>query len=92
VYWLLSLLNTFPHSYAQLNDVDLRTEAPRLEVPVTFIKGRWDINASNSLLEEYYALLEAPHKELIWFEDSAHTPSWDEPTRFVDVMENLLAH
>jgi pimeloyl-ACP methyl ester carboxylesterase len=92
VYWLLSLLNTFPHSYAQLNDVDLRTEASRLEVPVTFIKGRWDINASNSLLEEYYALLEAPHKELIWFEDSAHTPSWDEPTRFVDVMENLLAH
>ncbi|MEQ8673576.1 MAG: alpha/beta hydrolase [Aggregatilineales bacterium] len=90
VYWGLSLLNTFPHVYTQLNDVDFRTQATELEVPVYFIKGRWDMNASNSLLEEYFALLDAPHKELIWFEDSAHTPSWDEPDHFVDVMVSTV--
>ena len=90
VYWGLSLLNTFPNVYAQLDDVDFRTQAPVLNVPVYMIKGRWDINASNALTEEYFALLDAPQKELIWFEDSAHTPSWDEPTRFTDVMVNTV--
>lgn len=90
VYWGLSLLNTFPHVYAQLNDVDLRVQAPTLDVPVYFVKGRWDINASNALAEEYFALLNAPHKEWFWFEDSAHTPSWDEPSHFIDVMVNTV--
>ncbi len=90
VYWGLSLLNTFPHVYSQLNDVDFRIQATELDVPVYFVKGRWDMNASNSLLEEYYELLNAPHKELIWFEDSAHTPSWDEPARFTNVMVNTV--
>lgn len=93
VYWVLGLANTFTTLYPQLNDVDFRTQAAALDVPVYFIKGRWDANAVNSLTEEYFALLEAPHKELIYFEDSAHTPSWDEPRHFIDVMVNtVLAH
>jgi len=90
VYWGLSLLNTFPHVYSQLNDVDLREQASKLDVPVYFVKGRWDINASNALAEDYFTLLDAPHKEWFWFEDSAHTPSWDEPSRFTDVMVNTV--
>ncbi|NJP04773.1 MAG: alpha/beta hydrolase [Chloroflexaceae bacterium] len=90
VSWVLSLLHTFPHVYAQLNDLDLRIEAPSLDVPVYFIRGRWDFNTSHRLAEEYFALLEAPHKELIWFADSAHTPMWDEPTRFVDVLVHTV--
>lgn len=89
-YWLLGLARTFTTVYPQIYDVDLRTQATRLEVPVYFVKGRWDINADNALAEEYFAILEAPHKELIWFEDSAHTPLWDEPDRFVDVMVNTV--
>jgi pimeloyl-ACP methyl ester carboxylesterase len=89
-YWFLGLARTFTTVYPQIYDVDFRTQATKLEVPVYFIKGRWDINASNSLLEEYFAILEAPHKELIWFEHSAHTPSWDEPEHFVDVMVNTV--
>ena len=90
VYWLLGLARTFTTVYPQLYDLDFRTQATELDIPVYFIKGRWDINASNTLLEEYYTLLDAPSKELIWFEDSAHTPSWDEPQRFVDVMVNTV--
>lgn len=90
VYWALSLLNTFPNVYSQLNDVDLRTQAAALDVPVYVVKGRWDLNASNPLAEAYFELLDAPHKEWFWFEDSAHTPSWDEPSRFTDVMVNTV--
>lgn len=90
VRWLLGLANTFTTVYPQIYDVDFRTQSPSLNVPVYMIKGRWDINASNPLTEEYFALLDAPHKELIWFEDSAHTPMWDEPNHFVDVMVNTV--
>lgn len=90
VYWALSLLNTFPTVYSQLNDVDLRAQAAVLDVPVYFIRGRWDKNTSHRLAEEYFALLQAPHKEMIWFEDSAHTPMWDEPRHFVEVMINTV--
>lgn len=90
VYWALSLINTFPQVYAQLYDVDLRTQAAELDVPMYFIRGRWDVNSSNRLTEEYVALLDAPHIELIWFEASAHTPLWDSPERFVSIMVDTV--
>lgn len=90
VNWLRGLVDVFVHVYPQLADLDFRTQAAELSVPVYFIKGRWDVNAINSLTEEYFASLDAPHKELIWFEDSAHTPLWDEPQHFVEVMVNTV--
>jgi hypothetical protein len=47
---------------------------------------RWSPPCSCCSTEEYFALLDAPHKELIWFEDSAHTPMWAEPERFTEVL------
>jgi pimeloyl-ACP methyl ester carboxylesterase len=92
VNWVRGLVGVFTNVYPQLNDVDLRAQASELDVPVYIIKGRWDVNAVNSLTEEYFALLDAPHKELIWFEDSAHTPLWDEPEHFTAVLvTNVLA-
>jgi pimeloyl-ACP methyl ester carboxylesterase len=88
--WIRGLIDTFTTVYPQLYGLDFRTQVSRLETPAYFIKGRWDRNASNELLEEYFALLECPHKQLIWFEDSAHTPMWDEPAHFVDVMVNTV--
>lgn len=90
VNWLRGLLYTFTQVYPQLEDLDFTTQAPQLDVPIYFIKGRWDVNAMNSLTEDYFNSLDAPHKELIWFEQSAHTPSWDEPEHFVDVMVNTV--
>jgi hypothetical protein len=36
-----------------------------------FLVGRRDVNAVASLVERYYNVLDAPHKELIWL-DSGH--------------------
>ncbi|MCC6804802.1 MAG: hypothetical protein IT319_18105 [Anaerolineae bacterium] len=84
------LSEVFTHVYPQLADLDLRTQAARLDVPVYFVLGRWDVNAMTSLAVDYFSIVDAPHKELIWFEDSAHTPLWDEPQRFTDVMVNTV--
>jgi pimeloyl-ACP methyl ester carboxylesterase len=90
VNWFRGVLDTFGVVYPQLWDVDFRTQASKLEVPVYFLIGRHDVNAPTELTEEYYQLLDAPHKELIWFEHSGHNPWVHESARFVDVMVNTV--
>ena len=84
------LLATLDAVYWQLWDVDLREQAPRLDVPVYFLEGRHDVNAPPALAEDYLQKLEAPHKELIWFEHSGHSPWVDEADKVVDVMVNKV--
>jgi pimeloyl-ACP methyl ester carboxylesterase len=68
----------------ELTSFDLIEEVPKLEVPVFLFLGRHDHTAPTQLSEEFYASLQAPHKELIWFDESAHTPDLDEPEKFQD--------
>ncbi len=90
--WFLGIIDTLGVVYPQLWDIDFRTQAAKLDVPVYFLIGRHDINAPVELTEEYYNLLEAPHKELIWFEHSGHNPWVSESGRFMQVMrETVLA-
>ncbi len=83
VNFLRGIMNTFNHVYPQLYETDLRKDYPKIDVPVYFFLGRHDINAPVSLAEDYYKILEAPKKELIWFEHSAHSPWINEADRFV---------
>jgi pimeloyl-ACP methyl ester carboxylesterase len=66
----------------ELMSFNLIEEVPQLAVPVFLFLGRHDHTAPTQLSEEFYASLQAPHKELIWFEESAHTPDLDEPEKF----------
>jgi len=72
--------------------VDFRKQATKLDVPVYFLIGRHDINAPVKLAQEYYDLLDAPHKEIVWFEHSGHNPWVNEAPEFERVMvEKVLA-
>lgn len=90
VNYARGLLNTMDVLWPQLWDVNLREQAPRLEVPVYFLEGRHDVNAPPALVEDYMQTLEAPHKELMWFEHSGHSPWVDESAKVVDVMVNTI--
>ncbi len=90
VSWVRGVIDTLGVVYPQLWEVDFRTQAPKLDVPVYFLIGRHDINAPVTLTEEYYDLLDAPHKEIVWFEHSGHTPWVHESTRFVQVMVDTV--
>ncbi len=59
---------------------------PALEVPVFFLVGANDYNTPARLVEEYYNSLEASHKELVIFEESAHTPFLKEPGPFYQTL------
>jgi pimeloyl-ACP methyl ester carboxylesterase len=79
------LIESFDIIYPQLKDLDFITQAPRLDVPVYIFAGRNDVNAMYTIVEEYFNVLEAPHKELIWLE-GGHGLGGDNLHQFVDVM------
>lgn len=83
------LIQSFEVVYPQLQDVDFTTQAARLDVPVYIFAGRNDVNAMSSLVEEYFNILEAPHKELIWL-NGGHGLDGSNLGQFVDVMVNKV--
>jgi pimeloyl-ACP methyl ester carboxylesterase len=83
------LVQSFEVVYPQLQDVDFKTQAAKLDVPVYIFAGRNDVNAMSSLVEEYVNLLEAPHKELIWL-NGGHGLDGSNLAQFVDVMVNTV--
>jgi len=36
-------------------------------------------------------MLDAPQKSLVWFEQSAHFPQWEEPQKFADELLEVLS-
>lgn len=82
------LIRSFNVVYPQLEDLDFRAQANDLDVPVYFFVGRRDVNAMASLVEDYYARLSAPHKELIWL-DGGHGLDGSQ-AQFVDVLVNRV--
>jgi pimeloyl-ACP methyl ester carboxylesterase len=78
------VINTFNQVYQQLYDIDMRTDYTKLSVPVYFFLGRHDVNAPTSLVQEYMEVLDAPHKEIIFFEHSGHSPWINESDKFVE--------
>ncbi|TVR67489.1 MAG: alpha/beta hydrolase [Spirochaetaceae bacterium] len=71
-------------------DFDARREVPRLEVPVFFIMGERDLNTPLEAVRSYYEVLDAPRgKELIVFEEAAHTPFFQDEERFVNVLVEI---
>lgn len=73
--------------WEDIMDFDLFEEAPVIDVPVFFLLGRHDIIVSSKLAEKYFDKLEAPSgKKLIWFDNSAHRPFFEQPGDFLRVM------
>ncbi|MGO1001962.1 alpha/beta fold hydrolase [Lysobacter sp. CA196] len=51
----------------------------RLDCPVILFNGRDDYNVSSELAAEWFGHLQAPSKQLVWFERSAHVMFTEEP-------------
>ena len=64
--------------------MDLAATLPRIDVPVVLVQGRHDQVAPGAAAQRYADLLQAPDKQLVWFENSAHTPHLEEPGKFRD--------
>jgi hypothetical protein len=56
------------------------------DVPMFFLLGRYDWHVPAVLAEQYFEMIEAPCKRLVWFEQSAHNPPFEEPEKFNQVL------
>jgi proline iminopeptidase len=65
-----------------LGAANLRRDVPRLEMPVFLLLGRLDMQVVSSVAAAYFEGLEAPHKALVWFENSGHMVPFEEPELF----------
>jgi len=70
--------------------IDLRRQYRKLKVPVFILSGRYDYDTSYKLAEEYYNILKVPSKQLVWFDNSAHFPFYEEPDKFNDILINSV--
>jgi pimeloyl-ACP methyl ester carboxylesterase len=71
--------------------VDFPTQIPRLDVPVYFFTGNRDWNTPYPLVEEWAAVLQAPHVEIVWFEDAGHMVPLESPAAFQRaILEKVL--
>jgi pimeloyl-ACP methyl ester carboxylesterase len=75
----------------ELARLDLAATLPRIDVPVVMVQGRHDQVAPGAAAQRYADLLQAPHKQLVWFENSAHTPHREEPGKFRDLLMDVRA-
>jgi pimeloyl-ACP methyl ester carboxylesterase len=75
----------------ELATMDLAATVPRLDVPVVMVQGRLDQVAPGAAAQRYASALQSPGKQLVWFENSAHTPHLEEPGKFRDLVMGVRA-
>lgn len=74
---------TLQHLGPEIRKINLFEQLDTLEVPVYFCIGRYDTLSSVEMQENYFDFLTSPHKDIIWFENSAHYPHIEEPNAFL---------
>lgn len=77
-------------------DRNLFEEVKEVKIPVYFFSGAYDYTTSATLVKEFYDSIKAPHKAYYLFENSAHSPMFEEPERMGRILredvlkENIL--
>ncbi|MHB9296580.1 hypothetical protein PilKf_02353 [Pillotina sp. SPG140] len=84
--WIIGRNYAFNHLWPIVPAIDLNTSIPMTEVPVFIIQGKYDYQVSTTLAEQYFENLNAPYKQFYIFENSAHSPCFEEPELFMRIM------
>jgi pimeloyl-ACP methyl ester carboxylesterase len=71
---------------------DLSEQVPKLDLPVYFLSGIYDYTVNYTLARAYFEKLQAPAKGFYTFEQSAHSPIFEEPEKSRQILrEDVLA-
>jgi pimeloyl-ACP methyl ester carboxylesterase len=72
----------------QVLKTDLTGQVTKLDIPVYFLLGKHDYTTSYMLAKTYLHQLQAPVKGFYTFENSAHSPQFEEPERTREILTN----
>ncbi len=78
-------------NYNVLNN-SIYYEIKEYKIPIFFLVGKSDYTTPSELVEEYFNLITAPKKELIYFENSAHFPFYEEPEIFCSTINEIFGY
>lgn len=68
--------------------MDLIKQVPCLQVPVYIFQGRHDYQASYVVAKDFVTALKAPIKGFYTFENSAHSPCFEEPEKMCNILRD----
>ena len=67
---------------------DFASEINKIEIPVYFFSGKYDLTVNVDLSKAYMKQLQAPKKGFYTFNKSAHSPLFEEPEKFKKILKN----
>lgn len=73
--------------WATMITTDLTEQVQELQLPVYFFAGKYDYTVSSSLAKSYFEQLKAPLKGFYTFEQSAHSPLFEEPEKSIRILK-----
>ena len=78
--------------WTEIGKTDFNKTCTEFKVPIYILDGRLDMNTPSELVQDWYDKIQAPDKDLVWFENSGHNPMGDEGEKFKTILrEKLLA-
>lgn len=86
----MGVFHTLTETWGWVEKANLFNEVPKVKVPVIFCSGRHDFTVPAELSYRYFQSVKAPKKKFIWFENSAHSPNFEEPDKFFQVMSEQV--
>lgn len=66
---------------------DLSQQVTEFEIPIYFFEGVYDYTCNYSVAKEYFNALNAPVKGFYTFENSAHSPIFEEPEKAREILQ-----
>lgn len=69
---------------------DLTQKVKQLDIPVFFIHGIYDYTVSYTLAKAYIENLQTPEKVFYTFNQSAHSPLFEEPQKMQNILQQII--
>lgn len=76
--------------YPMVGELDFERDVTRVGCPLYVVAGRYDLTCVSTIAERWFARVDAPVKEFVWFEDSGHSACYTEPEKFIEFMTGTV--
>ena len=82
-------LFSLQHVFHYVLDDDLFESSVTFQIPVYIVQGKYDYQVSHALAREYFDKIDAPEKTFFTFDHSAHSPNFEEPEKFLQIVREI---
>jgi len=87
---LRGLFDVFAVLYPQLQEIDFRKDASKLDVPVYIMDAKYELSARRDLALEWYDMLDAPKKQIFTMENAGHAAAFEGVEEFTRIMNEVV--